>query len=422
MRKKAIIKNLNTNILLHIVTIIYGFILPKIIISTYGSEINGLVSSITQFLGYIVLLEAGVGPVIKSILYKAIAKNNKEEISSILLSSEKFFRKIALIFLIYVLILFIIYPFIISSNFNSIYTISLIMIISISLFSEYFFGITYKLFIEASQKAYVVNIFKIISYIISIFLVLFLSSINASIHILKLSVSLVFLIRSISINRYVKQKYKLKLDKEVKEYNLKQKWDALAQHIAYVVHTNTDITILTIFKSLKEVSVYAVYLLVLKGIKSIVQIFTSSVDAIFGDMIAQKEKKNLREKFELYEISYFTLIAIIYTCTLILIIPFITIYTNNVHDINYIRPMFALLIVLSELVWAIRLPYNLLNANAGRFKETKKGAILEALINIIISIVLVNYYGIIGVAIGTLIAMAIRTIEFVYQVNKYEET
>ena len=70
MRSKKAIYNIVTNLVLQIVTIIYGFIVPKIIISNFGSNTNGLISSITQFLSYIALLESGFGPVVKSILYK----------------------------------------------------------------------------------------------------------------------------------------------------------------------------------------------------------------------------------------------------------------------------------------------------------------------------------------------------------------
>ena len=91
-------KNIITSLLLRIITIICGFIIPKLIISNYGSNVNGLVSSISQFLGYIVLLEAGFGPIIKSLLFKPIVKNDKETIERILKSSERIFRKISYIF------------------------------------------------------------------------------------------------------------------------------------------------------------------------------------------------------------------------------------------------------------------------------------------------------------------------------------
>ena len=56
---------------------------------------------------------------------------------------------------------------------------------------------------------------------------------------------------------------------------------------------------------------------------------------------------------------------------------------------------------------------------AGHFKETRKGAWLEAFINLTLSIILVFKFGIVGVAIGTLVAMIIRTAEFMYHTSKY---
>ena len=76
MRGKKLLKNITLSIAVQIITAICGFIIPKLIIEQYGSAINGLVSSITQFLAYITFLEAGIGPVIKAALYKPIAKND----------------------------------------------------------------------------------------------------------------------------------------------------------------------------------------------------------------------------------------------------------------------------------------------------------------------------------------------------------
>ena len=117
MRSKKAIYNISTNLILQIVIVIYGFIVPKIIISSFGSNVNGLISSITQFLAYITLLESGFGPVVKSVLYKPIAKKDNKTIANILKSTEKFFRSIAIIFLVYIIILCICYTFILSKNF-----------------------------------------------------------------------------------------------------------------------------------------------------------------------------------------------------------------------------------------------------------------------------------------------------------------
>ncbi len=146
MRSKKAFLNILTNLILQVFIFVYGFILPKIIMNKYGSSVNGLISSVSQFLAYITLLESGVGPVVKSILYKPISKKDKEKIVDILYATEKFFRTIALIFIVYIIVLTFAYPNIISTSKSTLYVSSLIIIISISIFSEYFFGMIYTIF------------------------------------------------------------------------------------------------------------------------------------------------------------------------------------------------------------------------------------------------------------------------------------
>lgn len=419
MRRKKALYNIISNLILQIVTIIYGFIIPKIIISSFGSNVNGLVSSITQFLAYITLLESGFGPVVKSSLYKPIANKDNKTIENILKTSEKLFRNIAYIFIGYIFILFIIYPFLVSNDFGYLYTVSLIIIIAISTFAEYFFGMTYKLFLQAKQNNYIISIIQIITYILSTILIVLMVKIGANIQVVKLVSGIIFIFRPILQNIYVKKKYNINFNNINKDYKLKNKWDGLAQHIASVIHGNTDITILTVFCNLSEVSVYSVYYLVVKGIKSVIQAFTSGIDAAFGDMIAKNEHSNLNHKFNLYEIGYLTLCTIVFSCTLVLIVPFVSVYTYGITDANYIRQTFGYLIVISEYICMIRLPYIGLTYSAGHFKETRIGAWIECLTNIIISIILCFRYGLVGVTIGTAVAMTIRTIEFLYHSNKY---
>lgn len=419
MRSKKAILNIIWSLILQGVTVISGFIIPRCIIGSYGSNVNGLVSSITQFLGYIVLLESGFGPVVKSALYKPIANKDKKTIENILRSAEKFFRVIAVVFIVYLVVLAFVYPLIINTEFNFVYTMSLVLIISISTLAEYFFGMTYKLYLQADQKTYITSIIQIVGSVLNTIAIIILIRFGATIHIVKLVSGFIFVLRPIVQNIYVKKKYNINLKETDNNYELKQKWDGLAQHIASVIHDNTDVTILTIFTNMIEVSVYSIYYLVVKGIKSLIQAFTGGIDASFGDMIAKNEHEQLNKSFSTYELFYFTITTIVYICTMLLIVPFVRVYTNGITDADYIRPVFGWLLVISEFVWSIRLPYSSITLAAGHFKETRKGAWVEAIVNIVTSLILVNKFGIVGVAIGTLVAMIIRTVEFVYHTSKY---
>lgn len=419
MRSKKAIINIISVLVLQLTTVICGFIVPRLIIENFGSNVNGLVSSITQFLAYITLLESGFGPVVKAILYKPIAYKEKSRIEEILKASEKFFRTISYIFIIYIMVLCIILPMILSNEFDTIYTLSLVIIIALSTFAEYYFGMTYRLYLQAEQKTYITSFIQITTLTLNTVLIVILLKFNASIQIVKLVSAIIFVLRPILQNIYVKKKYNINLKNAKQGYKIKQKWDGLAQHIAAVIHNNTDIVILTLFTNTIEVSVYSVYFLVITGIKNFIQALTGGIEATFGDMIAKKEKENLNKGFKTYEGLYFTLSTIICTATLFLILPFVSVYTNGITDADYIRPVFSYLIVLAEFMWVIRLPYSSITLAAGHFKETRKGAWIEAISNIIISIVLVWNFGIVGVAIGTLVAMSIRTIEFMYHTSKY---
>ncbi len=418
MRGKRAIKNIIASLGQQLITIICGLILPITIIKTYGSSVNGLISSITQFLAYITLLDAGIGQVIKAVLYRPIAKKDKGKIKEILKASQKFFNIIAYIFIVYIILLCIIYPRFVNSEFEAGYTISLIIIISVSTFFEYFIGMVYKIYLQAEQKTYIIANLQTVSTILNTIVSIILIKIGSNIQTVKIISAIIFIIRPICQNIYVRKKYKINLNDKIEKYEIEQKWDGLAQHIASVIHNNTDVAVLTIFTNTVEVSVYTVYLFIIKGIRNIVQSFSTGIDAAFGNMYAKGEFEKLNENFEIYEVAYFTMTSILFSCTLGLILPFIQVYTKGISDADYYRPIFAYLIVISECIWAIRLPYSSISMSAGKFKETRRGAWTEAILNIVISTILVIKFGIVGVAIGTLVAMTIRTIEFINYTSK----
>ncbi|MBQ6350764.1 MAG: polysaccharide biosynthesis protein [Methanobrevibacter sp.] len=419
MRGKNAVKNIISLLLLQVATVVCGFIVPKLIIEHYGSATNGLVNSITQFLAYITFLESGFGPVVKSVLYKPIAKNDKETIRKILRSSEKFFRKIGVIFLAYVVVLCIVYPLIVDAQFDAFFSISLIVVIALSIFAEYFFGMTYGLFLQAEQRTYITSRIQIFTTILAAVATVVLIEIGASVQVAKLGAAVMLILKPIILNIYIKRKYNIHLEKEDDEFVIKQKWDGLAQHIAFVIHSNTDVVVLSMFSTMKEVSVYSVYMLVVKGIRSVVQAFINGIDASFGDMLAKKEHDNLQRKFRMYEYVYHTISSIILISTILLITQFVGVYMKGVTDADYTRPVFGILISVAEYIWAIRLPYSSLTLAAGHFKQTRRGAWVEAIVNISISVALVFSLGIVGVAIGTVVSTFIRSAEFMVYSSKH---
>ena len=139
MRSKKAFANIITSLTLQLITAICGFIVPRYILMAFGSNVNGLTASITQFLGYIALIEGGIGGVTRAALYKPLAKNNVAELSEKIKATEIFFKKLAYIFIIYMLILSATYPMIVKNDFEWLYTASLVIILGVSTFVQYYF-------------------------------------------------------------------------------------------------------------------------------------------------------------------------------------------------------------------------------------------------------------------------------------------
>lgn len=418
MRRKKLLLNTSTSLIYQIVTVVCGLVIPRIFIQYYGSAINGLVSSISQFLSFITLLELGVGSVVQSALYKPLAQKNTAEISKIIISAEKFFKRIAYIFVCYIVLLVLFYPIIVNNKFGWAFTAVLIAVISISTFAQYYFGITYQMLLNADQRAYIQFSTQTILLLLNALATIVLAYIGVDVIILKLVSSLIFLLRPIVFTAYAKKYYHIDRSIKYDEEPIKQKWNGLAQHLASVVLNSTDVVILTLFSTLENVSIYYVYHAVVNGVKTLITTVTNSVQATIGDMIARNEQKTLDRFFTFFEWLVHTLVTFLFTCTGLLILPFIKVYVSNISDVNYYLPIFAIIITLAQASYCLRLPYNIVVLAAGHYKQTQASAIIEASINIVLSIILVIKFGLVGVAIGTFVAMCYRTIYFAIYLKK----
>ena len=415
-------KNLKLNTIsslgYQLVNIICNFILPRLILGAYGSVVNGLVNSITQFLQVIGFLELGVGSVVQSALYKPLAEKNYESVSKVVASAQKYFRCISYILLGYIVVLVVVYPFFAEQNFSWIYTVLLILSMSISSFAQYYFGLVDSLLLSADQHGYIQYITQIITLVLNTVACVLLISFGAGIHAVKLTTSIFFMLRPLVFRIYIKRYYSI--DRKIKytEEPIKQKWNGIAQHIAAVVLDGTDVVVLTLFSTLSNVSIYSVYHLVINGIRGLFVSLTNGIKSLIGELWAKQELDTLNHTFGWFEWILHTGTVFIFGCTAVLIVPFIQVYTSGITDANYIQPIFAVLITMAYAGYCLRLPYSVMILAGGHYKQTQSNYIIAVVINILVSVTTVIVWGLVGVALGTLVAMIYQTVWMAYYISK----
>lgn len=413
MRTKKASWNLITSLLRQFIVFACSFLTGRLILQTFGSETNGILSSIKQFLGIIALLDGGIGGVTRAALYKPLASNDQNEINTIYNTTERFLKRIAVVFLIYILFLALLFKKVSNTQISWHTVFCLVLVCGASTFFEYYVGITASLLIMASQRSYIINIANGAAYILSAVAILLSIQMGMNIVAVELLSVLPFVLRPFIFNGYIKRKYHICRTSEENKAIVRQRWDGFIHQVVFYINKNVDIILLTVFTSPKEISVYSTYLMVTNALRAIIETIPASIEAALGDMIAKKENNALQNRFEEYEIiigiASVTMFCTMYsTC-----IPFVKIYTEGVTDVQYLRPVFAGMMTLWGFCSCIRIPYEGITKVAGHYKETRNGAIIEAVINVAFSLMLIRKYGAVGITAATIIASSLRIAQYV---------
>ncbi|MBE6757952.1 MAG: hypothetical protein E7552_05325 [Ruminococcaceae bacterium] len=394
-----------------LVSTLCGMIIPWVMIDTFGSAAYGATTSIAQFLAYISLFEGGIGRVARGALYKPLAERNDRDISRVYFAVKRFFTIIGSAFAVYAVVLAFGYFDIADVEvFTREYTFFLVLSIALGKFAEYMGGISNITLLNADQRQYVVNSAYIVTNVLNALLIAVLAKSGVGILWVKLVSSFVFVLRPLFYTLYLKKHYGIKKTKE--RASLPNKFTGVAQHMAYVVQNNTDVLILTVCADLEVVAVYAVYHLVVFSMRNIATAFVGGMEAVFGDMIAKGEDEKLRRNYRRYKWTLTVLTVMLFSATAILIVPFIRLYTARVSDADYMQPLFACVLVLSEVLNCLILPCFNLTIAANRLRESQLGAYGEAAVNLTVSIALVFWNPLLGVALGTLCSAVFKCVYY----------
>lgn len=418
MKSRETLLNMITGLLLQFFALISGMILPRIILTYFGSSINGLIASAEQFLSYVTLVEGGLTGVITASLYLPLTQNDDNKISSVMVTAKRFFQKIGFLFIGFAMIVSIVLAFTKNDVYDSLFVFLLVIVLSINLSIQYLLSLTLKTLLIADKKSYIISSTQIAIVVLNIVCTLIVAQIYPSIHIIKLVSGLLYIIQPIIFYCYVKKKYRINWKVKPNNDLIKNRWNGFAINLAAFIHNSTDIVVLTLMMDYKVVSIYCVYNMVCGGIKQLISSALSGIAQTLGHSYARGDIEETKLKLDLYEYIVFLLVFFFFSVTILLITPFVQLYTEGINDANYYQPLFGYLLVLSEILYLVKLPHLNLAYVANKFKEISIPAYIEAVLNIVVSVFLVHKFGIIGVAFGTNVAMLYRMI---FHVNYTKE-
>lgn len=390
-------------------------------IQNFGSEMNGLQSTIAYIYTYAALLEAGLGTATIQALFGPVGRKDHTAVNEIMSATKTQYLRVSLIYGLCMIVLSVIIPFSLTTTIEKT-TIAILILLSGcgSLLSYVYYG-KLVLLLRVDGRNYIPMLITFISGLLNNIMKIILLTLHFGIIHVYLGSVCISLFPILFYYFYMRKNFPwLNCNGKPNYQAISQRKYVVVQQIASIATVSSPIMVLTyIVRNLALVSVYNLYCMIFDAVRVLIINIFSSVHFIMG----QTFNINLdlyRKYHELYTLGNYIVAFTLYSAAYKMILPFMALYTKNISDISYIDGWLALLFVIAHLFYMLRDPDSqIINYYAGHFKKTQSRVLCEAFINIAGCLIGGVLLGIHGVLLGTISSYLYRFIDMTLYSNKH---
>lgn len=386
-----------------------GFVSRTVFIHVVGVTYLGVSGLMISILSMLSLAELGIGTAITFSLYKPLVENDTEKINSLMAFYKKAYRLIGFMVFSLGLILMCFLKYIIKDNqiIDNLYLIYFIFLVNTSY--TYFFSYKRTL-ITADQKTYLLVPFTT-GFCLLMVVVQIVALIVFKNYIIYLLIQLVVsFIENIFINRYIDKKYNFLKNKNIEKIP-KCELEVITKNVkAMFLHkigdyaiNGTDNIIISAFVSITTVGMYSNYALLIGTVNTLLMIIFNSTSASFGNLIAQETKEKTVQTFKILNFLAFWIFGWATVCFYNLLNPFISLW---IGDSYIIEQVIINIVLVNFYLVGMRVPMNIVKFAAGVYSQDRYLPLIQAVVNLGFSVLLVQYWGLAGVFMGTVISSA----------------
>ena len=402
--------NMMGNFLYYFVNVLVGMISRKVLIMTMGIEYQGINGLFTNILSILNIVELGIGTAIVYHLYKPLKEKNLDGVAACMNFYRKCYNAIALIIAVFGGVLVFFLDFFVGENELPINMQIVYLMMLAEIVISYTF--TYKRSIlYADQRNYCVSaadtIYIVVNGILGVFILIFTHN-----YYLYLAIKIVLrIVENIAINIYVNKTYdylksrkNIKIKKEILDDIILKIKGLLCHKIGTYVVSGTDNILISKFVSIKAVGIYSNYALIITSIEGIFGRFIDATVASVGNLLVDNDyKKNMSVFRELrlvnLAITNFTTSSLLCMCT-----TFISFYFGSDYILNL---GIVIVLMFNYMLNNLRKVYGVFKTAAGIQYEDRFVPIIEAIVNLVASLIFIHFFGFIGVFLGTSLSNAV---------------
>lgn len=375
----------------------------KMLIFSYGSEVNAVFQTSGQIFTYLILLESGIGAAYQFKLYAPVNCKDIKKIAGLFAGLKKSMQKIAIRMTVVLFVISVVYPFIMDRVSVSFVKAGLILfLLGIRFIIPYFVSIASKTLLSVYDYKYVADNVDSLGYIV-------ITAVEiCAIRLLHWPVYSVLLIGCIGnlliglVYAFLIQRACVGIQEEKTIPDFEPEGmtkDILFHQIAGLLNNNIDIIILSIV-NIMLVTPYHSYYSTMYYFPQVMNKINENYRTKIGMKIKQHDQ-SLYGYFQLL-LAFHMVVAIVSAAVFVL----------NINSFIYlwIGKEFLLsntCVILLALYLVLRMTINivfLVRDGAGLYKESKWFSFGEGIVNLILSIILVQFWGIEGILFATVFA------------------
>ncbi len=356
-----------------------GFVTPRLMMLFYGSQVNGLIVSATEFLTYFRMVEAGLAAAAVYSLYKPLSEQDHNEVSAIVSAARQFYNVAGWMFVGLTALFAVVYPFFVpvaDANGDLMSYLSVMMLIcamGISGALEFFTLSRYRVLLTADQRTFMISLASMTSLLLQTAVIVVLAYLRVNIILVRFLASLTIAIRPLILSGYVKKEYpQVNAFAKPNKAALSRRWDAMYQQFTTAFHQGAAVMLTTVItRNAAMISVYGTYHMVTIGLMGILKMSTTGIYSGFGDLIVRNQRAKFQQAYRDFEYLYLAIATVLFAVAAILIVPFVVLYTDKITDANYDAPLIGIMVVLEAITDHCKMPMDLMISAAGKFRETR---------------------------------------------------
>ena len=403
MRTRYSIINMLFNIGGQFLTMLLSFINRMVFIRCLSAEYLGVNGLFTDVLSILNFAELGIGTAMVFSMYEPAARDDEQKLARLMNLYKWMYRAVAVSVLLFGLVLLPFLPYLIKGG-EGIEHITLIYMIYV-LGSASSYLLSYKNSIyQAYQKGYICagwsmacECIKTVSQITVLLLT------RNFILYLAVQQAIQFL-PNIMVSRMVDKEFPYlkechELPEREERNGILKNIGAMSMHkLATVIVRNTDSLLMSSFIGLATVGLYSNYRLVLNALNNLLNKFATAFSGSVGNFAALENSDRLYQVYKEMDFLFFVQSAYLTGGLMMLFNPLIELLFGR----EYCFPMTTVAIIVTEFYISRMRQTNLLFREVmGLFWNDRYKAVAESIINLVVSLALVQRYGVVGSSLCT---------------------